>query len=289
MVTPRPARVMAAALAAVAMFTTASCGSVSHLFAHRASSSAAPTQVATDPLERTRQSDLEVDLGPGMTSRAAGGAMIVASSKTPIPRGVVAAGSSAATAVRSLDPQAAKNPLLIVVPRDAAQFERITGEKVASQLANTVTGGDRLPYVVLAPWTVENADSLTTKETLAHEAFHALTLEKLAAKRPLWLLEGWAEYVGQRTVPQAPHKRDDITPHVPSDEELRGENAADAYYVAFTFARYLRDTYGHDAVMAFYTEAVTTTASTESLARRHFGHGVTQLETGYADWYPTFR
>lgn len=283
----RPARVAAAALTVAATFTTSSCASVSHLFAQRASSPS--TKPAADPFQRARQSGLDDDLGPGMVSRTTGAAMVVASANTPVPDGVVTASDKASSAVRALDPHAAKNPLFVVVPRDAAQFEKITGEKVSSQLANTVTGGDRLPYVVLAPWTVKNADSTTTKETLAHEAFHALTLEKLATHRPLWLLEGWAEYVGQRAVPQAPHKRTDITPHLPSDEELRGVNAADAYYVAFTFARYLRDTYGHDAVMAFYTEAVTTDAAIEVLARTHFHHDLTQLESGYADWYPTFR
>lgn len=215
--------------------------------------------------------------------------MVVATAGTLMPVGIVNAGEKAVAAVRQLDRHASPNPLLVVVPRDAAEYKTFTGNDPGDQLASTVTRGGTLPFVVMAPWTVKRPNSLTTKETLAHEAFHALTLEKLPTNRPLWLLEGWAEYVGQKAVPQAPHKRDDIHPHVPSDEELRGAHGADAYYTAFTFARYLRDTYGNEKVMAFYTEAVTTTSSMEALATKHFGKGVTALETGYVAWYPTFR
>lgn len=287
MSTSRALRAGAVTLALVTTFSTSGCSAVSHL-AQRATSSSTTTTPATTAPQRVLQSGLTDKLGANMTAHTSASAMVVASAGTSTPNAIVTASQKAATAVRALDPHSTKNPLLVIVPRDDAEFEKYTGEKVASQLANTVTSGNRLPYVVMAPWTVKNANSLMTQETLAHEAFHALTLEKLATERPLWLLEGWAEYVGQRTVPQAPHKREDISPHVPSDEELRGTDAADAYYAAFTFARYLRDTYGHDKVMAFYTKAVTTGDSLESLLREYFGHGLTQLENQYARWYPTF-
>lgn len=290
---PMRRRVRAGVTAGIlaASLSVSGCDAVRHVLDQQAERSPSPstTQPVTDPAQRVRQSDLETKVGAGMNARTSGGAMIVASNGARIPNGIVEASAKAASSVRALDPQASKNALLVLVPRDNAEFKEYTGQDQASQLANTVTGGGRLPFVVMSDWTVKNPDTLTTRETLAHEAFHALTLEKLATERPLWLLEGWAEYVGQRTVPQAPHKRDDISPHVPSDEELRGANAADAYYTAFTFARYLRDTHGHDKVMAFYSEAVRTKEPLEALLNKHFGKGLTALESGYVAWYPTFR
>lgn len=267
------------------------CGSFDLATVTGADRSASPTSTrpATTPDARMAQSDVDAKVGADPHTVTRGDAMIVASSATSIPAGIVAAGEQAAAAVRELDRHASANPLLVVVPRDENEYTEYTGVKPGNQLASTVTRTGTLPYVVVAPWTVRHANDVTARETLAHEAFHALTLETMPQSRPLWLLEGWAEYVGQKLVPQAPHKRTDIRPHLPSDEELRGANAADAYYVAFTFARFLRDTYGNDAVMAFYTDAVTTTTGMETLAQRHFHKGLTQLETDYDAWYPSFR
>ena len=251
--------------------------------------SSSTTSPATTPAARMAQSGIAEKVGATPRTQSKGGAMIVAGAHAVIPSGIVTASERAVSAVRGLDRHASANPLLVVVPRDDADFKKYTGTEPGSQLASTVTRGGTLPFVVVAPWTVRHANDVTARETLAHEAFHALTLEKLRETRPLWLLEGWAEYVGQKLVPQAPHKRTDIRPHLPSDEELRGANAAEAYYVAFTFARFLRETYGNGAVMAFYTDAVTTTTDIETLAQRHFHKGLTQLETDYDAWYPTFR
>ena len=209
-----------------ASLSVSGCDAIRHVLDQQAERSPSPstTQPVTDPAQRVRQSDLETKVGAGMNARTPGGAMIVASNGTRIPNGIVEASAKAAASVRALDPQASKNALLVLVPRDDAEFKEYTGQEAASQLANTVTGGGgRLPYVVMSDWTTKNPDTLTTRETLAHEAFHALTLEKLATERPLWLLEGWAEYVGQRTVPQAPHKRRHLAPRAERRGTARSE------------------------------------------------------------------
>lgn len=283
----------AALLAVVLGATTSGCGVLDGLARHsgtRTTSTASATSPAKTVAERLAQSHLQDRLNSRTAQEKSGqGAMVVATTGTDIPDDIVTASTAAAAAVHRLDKHASHNPLLILVPKDDAQYKAFTGQSVGRQLASTVTRSGVLPYVVLAPWIVKNPGTTTARETVVHEAFHALTLENLPTKRPLWLLEGWAEYVGQRTVPQAPHKRDDITAHVPSDEELRGSNASDAYYAAFTFARYLRDTYGNDKVMAFYTEAVTTTTPLETLLTRSFGAGIDALEGRCAAWYPRFR
>ena len=254
--------------------------------------STSSTQPATTLAVRLQQSGAEALLGPRPQASVDAAAMVAADRGVPLPAATVDAARAAATAVRRLDPHAPADALLVLVPRDDAQFADFTGRSVGGQLAVTVTRPGRLPFVVLAPRTVRRASTPDARETLVHEAFHALTLARQQTDRPLWLLEGWAEYVGQRTVPQAPHKRADITAHLPSDDELRGSgghSAADAYYEAFTFARYLRDTRGHAAVMAFYSDAATTTTPLDDLAVRHFGRDLATLEAGYAAWYPSFR
>lgn len=254
-------------------------------------SSAQPAEKpATSVPERMRQSRTEAFLDPTKAgTRTSGGAMLAASPGKTIPDGVVRAAADAAASVRKLDSHVSADPLLVLVPSSNEEFKRWTGQDVGDQLANTVTGGGRKPYIVLAPVTVDAPDRDTTRETLVHEAFHAMTLDRLRTERPLWLIEGWAEYVGQRTEPVAPHKRNDIVPHLPTDADLRGPDADRAYYEAFTFARFLRDTFGHDKVMDFYTEAVSTTTSLDTLLKRFFGQGQDALEARYAAWYPTFR
>lgn len=290
---PRTARAVAAVTVGLGVLLTSGCDMVSPSPARSSSAAVAPTHVATTVSERIAQSHLEAKLGPNPAERVSGGAMVVAPAGTATPDGLVDASREAVQDVRHLDPKASSNPLLVVGADSDAEFKRLVGRPPGDdELATTKTNGATvLPFVVLAPRTKKKPDAPLTRETVVHEAFHALTLEHLAVKRERWLIEGWAEYIGQQAIPVAERKRDDVRAHLPSDGELLGENGQDAdaaYYAAWSFARYLRGTYGNDAVMSFYDDAVTSLISLDALAQTHFHHTIAQLEAGYQAWYPTY-
>ncbi|TWP34718.1 hypothetical protein [Leekyejoonella antrihumi] len=195
--------------------------------------------------------------------------------------------------------------LLVLAPRSEAEFARIYGSSnVADIQADTVIVAGKQPYIVFnagrsiqmvsgpsATSTMPQVNSAqVSRKVLTHEVFHALTLTYAARRHlPLWLTEGFAEWAGQKfsglhLTPKAKRAA------LPSNADMSGSNAVDAYQVATSFVRYIVKTCGQRKAIAFYSKAVVhPTGSLAALAERELGHSMPTLVAGWQHAYQSSR
>lgn len=115
--------------------------------------------------------------------------------------------TQAVTVVRRILP-AARAPLVVEVPASAAALEATLGA-AAGTYANvaavtaSVDGSDRADapvHVFVNPDVLGRLKGSSAQIVLSHEATHALTGAVLNTRRPIWLTEGFADYVALRDV-----------------------------------------------------------------------------------------
>lgn len=191
--------------------------------------------------------------------------------------------------------------VLVLAPRSEAEFKRIYGSSnIADVQADTVITPKKKPYIVFnAGRSIEvvSGPSATSsmpqvnstdvsRKVLTHEVFHALTLTYAARQKlPLWLTEGYAEWAGQRFSGLHMHPKADQAA-LPSNADLTGDNAVDAYQVATSFIRYIVKTRGQKKAIAFYRKAVAhPSTSVSALAKRELGRSMPALVAGWQQDY----
>lgn len=243
--------------------------------------------VAQTPGERLRQSclspttDAAGAAGGQWPARTAQGAMIVSDRNADLEQ-FDAPAEEAAQAVRSTLTRTSKHTLLVLLPHTAQQYEAwAKSSSRRGKIAETVTKPGCLPYIVISPDLVDRPSSTGLRETLVHEAVHALTLSSAAANRPLWVNEGMAEYIGQKTVSLPGHPDPQMKRQVPTDADLTGADASLAYDAAWQFYVFLADSYGEDKVVEFYQAMTTTPVSVDQAMRTIFGADLSTLDYRY--------
>jgi hypothetical protein len=98
---------------------------------------------------------------------------------------------------------------------------------------------------------------------LRHEITHVAARAETVDGSPMWLLEGFADYVGYRdsgiTLPQGAPDLADQVKHggpawLPEDKDFRskGKSLDLAYQQAWSIARYVAEQYGENTLLAFY-------------------------------------
>ncbi|UDY22531.1 hypothetical protein [Nocardioides sp. Kera G14] len=99
-------------------------------------------------------------------------------------------------------------PLVVEVPSDATELEQALGAEVGSYaqvaaITASVDGSSRQDtpvHVFVNPAVMGRLDDRSAQIVLSHEATHAATGAALDTARPLWLSEGFADYVALRDV-----------------------------------------------------------------------------------------
>jgi hypothetical protein len=123
------------------------------------------------------------------------------------------------------------------------------------------------------------------RHTIAHELFHALTLEP-GFKAPLWLLEGFAEVAGSQFAALGPRHLP-RTVSLPKDTQVNRRPAL-GYYLAWQFAAFLNHHVGQARAMRFYLAAVAPHrhGTMNALSRRYLG---TPLPGLVRSWEKAYR
>lgn len=185
---------------------------------------------------------------------------------------------------------------LVLLPKSDTEFHDWSGTSpmLADVWGVTIPGANdrQLPFVVLdssAPGVAQPTliqDDQVLAHVIAHEMFHATTLESDIPVCPLWVTEGFAELAGQRAlllVPTAPP----ATPVVPTDEQLRGSRASDYYFLAWTIADHMARTYGDRAAIRFYRDQIDHPGTSLDVScRSAFGVQFTTVAAAWRAAYP---
>nr|WP_231983941.1 basic secretory protein-like protein [Mycobacterium sp. 852013-51886_SCH5428379] len=139
-----------------------------------------------------------------------------------------------------------RRDITVVATGSDAQFSALAGGGADIAAATTV---DR---ILFAP----GAAAMTPEDlriVLRHELFHFAARDATAADAPRWLTEGVADYVAR---PRAATPTEQPTA-LPTDAELdtAGATRSSAYDRAWSFATYVAERYGRDALRTLYVQA----------------------------------
>lgn len=266
-----------------------------------ASSGAAATgyQPTGAVLQRISNSGILFDLQgkPGLSDVTGRHAVVVGDEPRPRMQVVVDAADTAWGALKKLVGALPSAPGLVLTPRTDGELQQWSGltTLISDVWGVTIPGktSSQLPYVILdcaAPGVTKPHlidDDLLIKHVVTHELFHAYTLGSDTPVAPLWVVEGFAELAGQDAVALIPTSPP-TTPVVPTDEQLRGKDAGDYYFIAWMLVSSLAGRFGTDSAMGFYKQLINSPGtSLEDASGKNFGFPwakvVAQWKFGYAD------
>lgn len=164
--------------------------------------------------------------------------------------------------------------VVALVPRSQDELQRIVGgdgdySQIAAVATAGLTGGaagyhpvgDR---IVINPMNFAKLGTLGRRVVLTHEVTHVATRAATGPAAPVWLVEGFADYVGYLGV-RVPYRvsaselrtavrRGRGPRELPSDRDFLGGNAdlAQVYEQAWLAVTLLVETYGRDGLVDFY-------------------------------------
>ncbi|MFF0817007.1 hypothetical protein ACFYVR_17890 [Rhodococcus sp. NPDC003318] len=167
---------------------------------------------------------------------------------------------------------------VVIVTADQDEFtEQVGGQHSGSDIAavavsdavtpgsGTVTG----QRIVFSPSAGERLTEASRRAVLRHELTHVATRATTTDGSPMWMLEGFADYVGHRGSGEdvrsvAPTVSAAVDLHgppvrLPSDADFAagGERALAAYESAWSVAAFVADRFGEDRLRALYRELST--------------------------------
>lgn len=157
--------------------------------------------------------------------------------------------------------------VLVTAVTDASVFRAYLGDDpddVDDTLAVTVPAWDAVPEwdsghyvtsrVILNPEVLGYPDEL--QHTLTHEFTHAATGAVTSGATPLWLVEGFAEYVAYATDDRQPSLGDIVAMLPPVPDKLPVDHGfyddASNYVLGWQACVYLAKTYGRDDLIRLY-------------------------------------
>lgn len=172
--------------------------------------------------------------------------------------------AAARAAVRTVGKVLAPRPLVVELPLDEAEFERTVGARPGeyaslAALTTTADGSARPeapPRVVVNPVLVASLGVRGLRLVVAHEAAH-VAAGAVASRGPLWLSEGFADYValggvgdrGWTSAARATVRSSGLPGRLPTDAQFTGEEAQAAYEMAWLACRVIAEGAGEDALV----------------------------------------
>ncbi|MFN8191477.1 MAG: hypothetical protein U0R78_13755 [Nocardioidaceae bacterium] len=227
------------------------------------------TQVAA--VQPQGQTPLWLQAGPVVVRRAGAAMVVLAAHNAGLGGDITRETRRAVATVRAVLPHWSGR-LALEVAADTDSYEAVLdaspGER-AGDAAVTVTLGDpatsRSSRVVINPAVFSSLRPIGRRVVLAHEATHVAT-SAAASPAPLWLVEGFADYVALRdvAVPEwvsAAQLLDEVRRHgpptqLPSDTDFQaaGDRLAAAYEASWLACLTLAEAGGERALVRFYRE-----------------------------------
>lgn len=228
-----------------------------------------------------------------VTMRSARPRVLVHAPSRPAARPLLAEGAVAVRTVRRVLP-GWTGELVIEVPADQAALERSlaappgTYDGIAAVTTRTAEG----PVVHLNPAVYDELAPIGRRVVLAHETAH-VAAGAGGADLPMWLLEGFADYVALRDVAvpvteSARHQLADVARSGPptalpdgADFAATGDDLAAAYEGSWLACRLIARRDGEAALVALYESVAAGRPVTEAL-RRHTSFDTAGLTAAWA-------
>ncbi len=195
---------------------------------------------------------------------------------------------------------------VLVVPHTVAQLGHALDRSAASLtgFAAVTTGefGDlAVPHAAQRVWTntpgMASMSSFGREIVVRHEITHVATAAPGSPETPLWLEEGFAEYVGYRGsgVPLGEALSELVTAeragkafrHLPTQAQFDGDQVDIAYESAHLACQLIAEKYGQKALVRFYRLTVAGThderGNVDAALRKVTGQGIAAFEAAWRD------
>lgn len=189
-----------------------------------------------------------------------------------------------------------RGPLVVEVPRSEAAVDAALGAApgtysgVAAVTASVdgSASSDATVHVFVNPEVMGRLDGQGAQVVLSHEATHLATGAALNGRRPIWLTEGFADYVALRDVRLPLHttagqilaqvRREGPPPRLPdqADFDPHSDSFGAEYEAAWLVCRVLAEAGGERALVALY-DRVGAGGDLDATLREEFGFGVRGL------------
>lgn len=193
--------------------------------------------------------------------------------------------------------------LVVYEPATSADFRAVLGTTPGSYadiaaVTATVDGSQRRAAsvaIVVNPAVFDQLSPIGSRVVISHEAAHAAT-GAAAGSMPLWVAEGFADYVGVGSVHvplevSAGAAIRDIRRHglpaaLPRNAEFAasGDGLEVAYEEAWLAARLIAQLYGRARLVAFYQHVVSARRSLPASLRSQLGTTITELTSRWRSY-----
>ena len=188
----------------------------------------------------------------------------------------------------------------VLVPASVEEMRALVGPGFATGSIAGVAVADRVDpdtrtalgqRVVLNPDSAGVLSPLALRVLLRHEITHVATRGETVDGAPMWLLEGFADYVGYRRGDVSPRKaapllaaqvRESPPEALPPDEDFRGAGMELAYQQAWSLNLYLASSLGEPGLVALYKRLARAPASrVDDVLRAETGLDTAALVSGW--------
>ncbi|KRA37420.1 MULTISPECIES: hypothetical protein [unclassified Nocardioides] len=193
-----------------------------------------------------------------------------------------------------------RSGLVVEVPRDATALHRALGADpgaygsiaaVTAPVDGSRVAGSPI-HVFINPAVYDDLDRVAAQVVMTHEAVHALTGAVLARNVPLWVVEGFADYVALRDVGlplaktagqiRSQVRKNGVPKALPTDSEFNpsGTHLGAVYEAAWQVSVTLAERRGERALVDFYRAMLEGKELAPAL-RASFGWSVADLTAAW--------
>ncbi len=219
------------------------------------------------------------DFGPCHVLRGTGGFVLSHPGGEALAARVLAELDGAVTAVTEVWGQAWARQVAVLVPASPEEMVALVGPGFATGAIAGVAVADRVDpdthtargqRVVLNPDSAGALSPLSLRVLLRHEITHVAARGETVDGAPMWVLEGFADYVGYRRSDVPPHRaapllaaqvRRALPSALPSDADFRGDGMELAYQQAWSVNLYLASSLGEPGLVALHRRLARVRAS----------------------------
>lgn len=219
------------------------------------------------------------DFGPSHVLTGTGGFVLSHPGGEVLAARVLAELDGAVTAVTEVWGQAWARQVAVLIPASPQEMVALVGPGFATGAIAGVAVADRVDpdthtargqRVVLNPDSAGALSPLALRVLLRHEITHVAARGETVDGAPMWVLEGFADYVGYRRSDVPPPKaapllaarvRQSLPSSLPSDADFRGDGMELAYQQAWSLNLYLASSLGEPGLVALYRRLARVRAS----------------------------
>ncbi len=184
---------------------------------------------------------------------------------------------------------------LVGAAHSGADIAAVSVSDAVDQRSRTASG----QRIVFSPGSADRLTDLTRVSVLRHELTHVAARAVTSDGSPLWILEGYADYVGYRGIEAtfgalAPTLSAAVTENgppssLPADADFGagGDTARRAYESSWSLAAFVASEYGEERLDSLYRELAKGKATTDQLdGRIHdaLGIGADELVQAWGVW-----